>query len=39
MQHPWDEKEKQMPQPRADKLVNFKECTKLITCVLTNYFG
>jgi hypothetical protein len=24
-----------MPHPRADKLVNFKECTKLITCVLT----
>ena len=32
---PLGRKTKQMPHPRADKLVNFKECTKLITCVLT----
>ena len=32
---PSGRKTKQMPHPRADKLVNFKECTKLITCVLT----
>jgi hypothetical protein len=32
---PLGRKNKQMPHPRADKLVNFKECTKLITCVLT----
>jgi hypothetical protein len=37
MPHPWDEKQNKCPtaHPRADKLVNFKECTKLITCVLT----
>ena len=32
---PLGRKTKQMPHPRADKLVNSKECTKLITCVLT----
>ena len=32
---PLGRKTKQMPHPQADKLVNFKECTKLITCVLT----
>jgi hypothetical protein len=32
---PLGRKTKQMPHPRADKLVNFKDCTKLITCVLT----
>ena len=32
---PLGRKTKQMPHPRANKLVNFKECTKLITCVLT----
>ena len=32
---PLGRKTKQMPHPRVDKLVNFKECTKLITCVLT----
>jgi hypothetical protein len=37
MPHPWDKKAKQMPHPRADKLINFKECTKLITCVSTIY--
>jgi hypothetical protein len=37
MPHPWDEKAKQMPHHRANKLVNFKERTKLITCVLTIY--
>ena len=35
MPHPWDEKQNKCPNPRADKLVNLKEYTKLITCVLT----
>ena len=35
MPHPWDKKQNKCPTPGANKLVNFKECTKLITCVLT----